>query len=411
MKAVKSFTVFLVVLYVAVLLLPSSVSAGISAKERFRLIGAQVESDNLTGSALYSKLCETEGNIVISPYSIGMAMTMATAGASGGTRDEMAKVMHQSLPEGEMDKAAGLLHHTINNISAKEVVLETANGLCLTLHGTIVSPDYKKLIKDTYYAELFTADNVGPINSWVDRKTHGKIKKILESFSPNSVCVLLNAVYFKGDWAAKFDKKQTYDDYFHTEDGGKIKVKMMKQSSDFQLLKEKDYQVLSMPFNGKKIRFLALLPNKGVKLSELEKKLTGKEIVDIVRKVKCSRPGKVLAMIPRFKVSYKASLIDSFKSLGMQKPFSFKESDFGRLLGKKDAVGVVRISQIQHKAYLEINEEGGKAAAATAVGIELKCAMPSPSRPSVFKADRPFLFFITDIITNSILFMGRYSQP
>ena len=382
-------------------------NAGELLKAKHQDIKQQVLSNNLTGLDLYGKLKNRKGNIVISPYSIGTAMTMTLAGADGETRTEMAKVMHQAMGDKPMNTAVGDLHKKINTLAGKNFTLETANGLCLTLNSKLVSDSYKKLLKEDYYAELFTAANVDPVNAWVKKKTHDKIPKILNSLSAGSVCVLLNAVYFKGLWASQFKEKQTRNAWFYCEGAKKKKVPMMNQSAEFALLENHNYKALSMPFKGKKVNFIIAMPVKDKKLADLEKILDDKQMSLMIKNLKKCRPIEVNITIPRFKIEYSADLIDPFKALGMQKAFSAKLADFGKITGRKDALGLIRIAKIKHKAFLEINEEGGEASATTAVEMKLECV----ARPRTFKADKPFMFFITDTVTDSILFMGRVTNP
>jgi len=374
-------------------------------REEKKNVDKQVSSNNITGLNLYKQLKEEKGNIVISPFSIGNAMTMALAGAEGDTRTEMAKVMHQEMDDIKMNQAAGNLHEVINMVAGNHVILESANGLCVT--SPIVSNAYKQLLQKDYSAELFNAGSVKPINEWVKKRTKGRIPNILDKLPANPVCVILNAVYFKGLWDSQFKKNRTSDSWFFPEAEKKVKVSMMTQKEDFKLLQNRNYQVLAMPFKGKKICFYILLPNEGHKLSDLEESITGEDISSILIRMKRQRTEEIDVFVPRFKIEYKTGLIDQYKTLGMEKPFSAEFADFGEITGQKNALGKIWIAVVKHKAFLEINEEGGEAAAATAVVLAEKSAV----RRDVFRADRPFLFFITDSVTDSILFMGRFSGP
>ena len=367
-------------------------------------ISMQVESNNATGLDLFEQLRAEKGNIVISPYSIGTAMSMALTGAEGSTRKEMADVMHQTMDDQALDRGVGALHQKINDLSGKDITIETVNALCLT--SDAVSKNYQMILKNSYSAELFKGRSVAPINEWVKKKTRGKIPKLLETLSNNSVCVILNAIYFKGLWADKFDKKRTKEERFTCEDSKQITVPMMHQYANFKIMGSGDFQIMEMPFAGKKVNLLLLLPRKNRTLKDLEKKMSFNEVQDLIKKMKRVRKVKVTVSLPRFKIEYKTSLVKPFLSLGMKKAFS-DEADFGKISGLKNRPGYMRISQIQHSAFIEINEDGGEAAAATAVAISSKCA----AMPRFFKADRPFLFFITDSETNSILFMGRVAKP
>lgn len=365
-----------------------------------------VSSNNDTGVALYKKLMNKEGNIVISPFSIGSAMSMTLAGAEGDTRKEMAGVMQQSLNDSKMGTAFSGLNRELEKVSnGKSVVFENANALAII--GGPVSPKYKDIIKSIYGGVLFSNAGVKEINAWVKKKTDNKIPEILEKLNPNSVCVLLNAVYFKGEWDAKFDKKRTLNLPFHCQGGKKIRVPMMRQQAKFKVVKRSDYQVLALPFKGEKVEFFIILPSERVALNKIEENINGKEIKSLISDFKGARPGKITLLLPRFKLEYDANLIPSFKDLGMKKAFSSKFADFGVISGGKNALGKLWITQIQHKACFEIDEEGGTGAASTAVEIATKSAF----RKQYFRVDRPFMFLIVDLNTDSILFMGRIQNP
>jgi serpin B len=366
-----------------------------------------VKSNNATGLDLYSKLRTKKGNIVISPYSIGTAMTMALAGADGGTAKEMSAVMHQNLAYKKMNIAAGDLYKKLNSLNSKDITLETANGLCL-VKPDLVSSFYKNLLRKYYFAELFSAKNVKPVNDWVNDKTHGKIPKILNTLPGNTLCVILNAIYFKGLWASQFKKTSTFDADFFLENGKKIKTPMMHQSGKFPMTKNNDFSALEMPFKGKRLSFIIILPGKGAKLADFEKTFDMSKATSIIAALKKNKnPAKVDIAVPKFKIDYDTELKPPFMQLGMKEAFSAKLADFGKLTGVKNRPGLVWIAQIKHKAFIEINEEGGEAAAATAVVMRLKCASVSKS----FTADRPFLFLIKDTATDSILFLGRVANP
>jgi len=368
---------------------------------------SQVNANNSTGVDLYYKLNSKKGNIVISPYSIGTAMSMALAGAEGTTETEMKAVMHQKLLFGKMNSAAGNLHKTLNSLNGEGITLETANGLCV-VNNAMVCDSYKKVLQKDYSAELFFADNVKPINEWVDKKTKGKIPEILNSLPANSVCVILNAIYFKGLWENQFKKSSTSDADFFLGNGKKIKTPMMRQSDKFAMIAKKDFSAVELPFKGKYLSFIAILPPESAKFADFEKSFSSEKAESIIASLKkIKHPDKIDIAIPKFKIEYDAELVSPFLQLGMKDAFSAKLADFGRLTGKKNRPGLVWISQIKHKAFIEINEEGGEAAAATAVVMQLKCAIMRRR----FIANRPFLFLIKDNKTDSILFLGRVVNP
>ncbi len=368
-----------------------------------------VAAHNATGWQLYRALREEGKNLVISPWSIGAAMAMARAGARGETETEMANVLHLDLPREQLNNAQPALTGRLNRFEEVEAIqLNTANGLCLTLEGQMVSNTYKTLLQEKYDAEMFQAHDVGPINAWVAEKTNRKIEKILDRLSPYSLCVLLNAVYFKGLWAEQFDEEQTRNAPFHLTDEKSVTVPMMNQREDFVVTKLDGARAIRLPYKDDSLALVVILPDEVGGLDALEEALTPETLSQTLDDLDTGRAVKVMLSLPRFTVESDAELSAPFKSLGMQRAFSSERADFGGIIGKEDAEGVVWISQIKHKAVIEVNEEGSEAAAATAVEMRMT---GMPVEPERFIADRPFLFLLTDRVTGAVLFLGRVVNP
>ena len=369
-----------------------------------------IESYNKTALQLYRELKEESQNLVISPYSIGTAMAMALSGARGDTKKEMMKVLNQTVPRKRMDSAnAKILDKMSRFQKEKDVVLLTANALCLTPDGALVHQGYKTLLNTRYHAEIFRAQNVDPINAWVAKKTHGKIDKILEKLSGNSVCVLLNAIYFKGFWASQFDKKLTRPAKFYTMEDKALSVPMMHQTAEYSVAKHDDFMAVAMPYKVDSLAMVIILPKERKGLSKVEHKLSAEIVQSVLSDLERKKPTKVMLSLPRFKIEFGASLIPSFQSNGMQLAFSPKNADFGGITGRDNALGLIWIAQIQHKAFLEVNEEGSEAAAVTAVEFVTKSVHRIIR--SRFQVDHPFLFLLVDKTTNAILFMGCVNNP
>ena len=368
-----------------------------------------VAAHNATGWQLYRALREEGKNLVISPWSIGAAMAMARAGARGETETEMANVLNLDLPREQLNDAQPALTSCLNRFEEVEAIqLNTANGLCLTLEGHMVSDAYKTLLQEKYDAELFQAQDVGPINAWVADKTNGKIEKLLDRLSPLSVCVLLNAVYFKGLWAEQFDAEQTRDAPFHLTAEKSVTVPMMNQRADFVVTKLEGARAIRLPYKDESLALVVILPDEIGGLDAIEEKLTPDVLSQTLDELNTGTAGKVIISLPRFKVESDAGLIEPFQALGMQLAFSSERANFGGVIGREDAQGIVWISQIKHKAMIEVNEEGSEAAAATAVEMRMT---GMPVEPERFIADRPFLFLLTDRVTGAVLFLGRVVNP
>ena len=393
----------------AVALAASALKAEDAPKRPAEPSGNLIDAFNVSGFDIYKKLAaaKKDENVVVSPYSVGMAMSMVLAGARSGTEREMAKVLRQKPPREKMSAAcAALLDHSNSLSDGETTVLKVANALCLTKLGDMVSPSYKKLLQDKYRAELFTAKDTGMINKWVSEKTNGKIKKILYVLNPLSVCVLLNAVYFKGDWENKFEERNTGLADFFSAKGETVKAYMMRQTGMFRLLERETFSVLEMPYVGGKLSMLILLPKKKGGLAELEKKIDANLVATLLSATAKTSTRELRLSIPVFEVKHGYDLIPIFKSLGMELPFG-EAADFSGIAPN----GGVFISQIQHKAYLKVDEEGSEAAAVTAVVVYVGIGDDSPPPPPAFTADHPFIFMIVDRTAGTVLFLGRLADP
>lgn len=350
---------------------------------------------------LYRELGSQEGNIFFSPYSVSSALGMTYAGARGKTAKEMAGVLHFDLSQAELHSAFKNLNEELSTTAQKTgQKLNIANALALTRGN--VSDEFKSLLRVNYSAEIFSG-GLNVINDWVKRKTEGKIEKILEQLSPNSVCVLLNAIYFKGVWKSQFEKTSTHDAFFNISPDKKAKVPFMYQKGDFRILREKDFQALSMPYKGENMSMVVFLPKDKHGLAALESQFTIQNLKEWLDKLDRQMAQKVKLYVPKFKLETKYDLLSPFQKMGMKDAFE-QAADFSGMGWKK---GDLWISQIKHRAFVEVNEEGTEAAGATAVEMQTKSMDQTP----VFRADHPFAFIIRDNQNNSILFMGRMVNP
>ncbi len=361
------------------------------------------KGNQATAGDFYQQLAATQGNIFFSPYSVSSALAMVTSGARGDTEAEMRKVLHFELPQAGIPDAFSQLHAAMLKANGNGgPKLHIANALCQT--GKTVNADYRKLLKDGYNAEIFSGD-LAAINDWVKKQTQGKIEKILEQLSPNSACVLLNAIYFKGDWALAFDKELTAKSPFHLGDGTSTEVEMMRNEKNYRLLTIPGARLLEIPYTGNSMSMVVILPDAVDGLAALEKQCTADNLSQWLAQLQQAPSPKTRLFLPKFKLETSYDLIPTCRALGMTKAFNFATADFSGILGKP---GDLCISQIKHKAVIEVNESGTEAAAATAVDIEFRSM---PQKPLEFRADHPFLFLIREHSTDSILFMGHLSNP
>ena len=364
-----------------------------------------VKGNNAFAVNLYRELSASEGNLFFSPYGISSALGMTFFGARENTAKEMKGALNFELEQTQLHAAFKKLNQELVASARKAAQkLTIANGLCLT--GGDVSEEFKALLNGNYDAEVF-AGGLDKINGWVKHKTEGKIEKILESLDPDSVCVLLNAIYFKGTWESQFEKGSTRDAPFKVSSGKHVTVPLMYQKGGFRILEMWDFQAASIPYKGKQMSMVILLPRDEEGLTNLEKQLTdGVSMQNWLVQLDKAPVQEIEIYVPTFKLETDYNLVPSCKALGMTDAFVREKADF---TGMGWQNGQLWISQIKHKAFVEVNEEGTEAAAATAVGA-IAISAELELHP-VFRADHPFLFIIRDNATGSILFMGRMVDP
>jgi serpin B len=361
---------------------------------------------------LYDKLDAGDGNLFFSPFSISTALAMTSGGARGETARQMAQVLQFSLPAEELHPAFAELGSELKALQATgNVQIDVANSLwpqsgfpmrqkylafCEKYYGTSINPvDYKEHAEDARKK----------INDWVEDKTHKKIVDLLKPGVLNAATrlVLVNAIYFKGDWAKPFKAAQTHDEPFHVTAGTDVKAPLMQQTESFGYAEFPDLQVLELPYASNELSMVVLLPRKVDGIGSLEKQLTTENLILWTDKLE---EQKVHVFLPKFTATSEFSLRGTLSGMGMTDAFT-GNADFSGMDGKKDLF----ISDVIHKAYVKVDEEGTEAAAATAVIVRFG-AMPPPAPPTpTFRADHSFLFFIRDNRTGSILFLGRVTNP
>lgn len=361
-----------------------------------------VSGNNDFAVQLYRQLSASPGNLFFSPYSISSALGMVYAGARENTAKEIRNTMRFAFDQAQLNAAFKSLNRDMTIVTRRGgAKLNIANGLCLT--GSNVSREFKNTLKESYDAEIFSG-GLEEVNGWVKNKTEGKIPTILEKLDPNSVCVILNAIYFKGMWESGFAKDRTFDAPFEVVPGTKVTVPLMYQKNDFRFLGEQGFSALSLPYKGNGLSMVILLPEAADGLAGLEKQLTAASLASWLERLDKRPPRTIEVFLPRFKFETGYDLVPPFLKMGMNAAFG-ASADFGGMGWKK---GDLWISQIRHKAFVEVNEEGTEAAAATAVEMVTKAAVP---HDPVFRADHPFLFLIRENRTGAVLFVGRAVDP
>lgn len=382
-----------------------------------------VAQNNLFAFDLYGKLRAREGNLFFSPYSISTALAMTYAGARGNTDTQMAKVLHfatvpsetvpakKTLARTQFHSAFGTIVKDLNARGEKGGYELTVANALWGQKGYGFLEEFLHLVKANYDGQLSEVDFMKAaesarktINAWVEKKTNNKIKDLIGRGALDRMTrlVLTNAIYFKGNWDRQFKEDRTKDAPFTLLSGDKVDVPMMNQKAEFRYVEAEVFQALELPYVDNELSMIILLPKELDGLPEFEKELTIEDLSACLGKL---RNREVIVSIPRFKMTSRFGLASVLKSMGMADAFSPGRADFSGMNGKKDLF----ISAVIHKAYVDVNEEGTEAAAATAV--TMKVTSIGPTQIPVFRADHPFLFLIRDNLSESILFIGRVTDP
>ncbi|MHC5724337.1 MAG: serpin family protein [Nostoc sp.] len=373
-----------------------------------------VESSNKFGFKLFSEVLKNdrgENNVFISPLSVAIALAMTYNGASGTTQLAMAKTLELqgvNLPEINSSYAAAL-KQLLNNPDG-EVQLNIANSLWAN-QDVSFAPDFLQRTQYFYQAKVSNLnfqDAAAPsiINNWVKENTNGKITDIVGSIQPNDALFLISAIYFKGKWSQEFDKSQTAQYPFYITSGKQKQYPMMSQSGNYGYYESNQFQAVSLPY-GKdgKFSFYIFLPKQNSNLNAFYQNLNVENWEKWMTQFNTQQG---FIRLPRFQTDYEVKLNDALKTLGMEEAFS-KNANFSGM-GKGNNFD---ISEVNHKTFLEVNEEGTEAAAVTSVrvGLTLTAAIYDIQPPFQMIVDRPFFCAITDNQTGSVLFMGSVIDP
>lgn len=377
-----------------------------SAESANELTTKLARANNQFGLALYQKIRETEtGNIFIAPYSVSSALAMTWAGATGETATEMSDVLGLTPLADQAESAFSAAATSLGGVDSVE--MNIANSLWPSTQFAL-EPDYRTRMKSYFDVEIESLDYVTQtdasrqrINQWVERETREKIKDLITpgAIDPMTMMVLVNAIYFKGNWASQFDPALTSDGLFKNVDCKAQVVKMMHQKREFLYTEIEDVKILEMPYIGDRLAMTILLPPDMKSLASLEKSLTVEKLDSWLKQM---RSVKVAVSIPKFTETWGTTDVTSaLKSLGIKRAFT-GQAEFTRMT----AGGGINIDMVLHKTFIEVNEEGSEAAGATAVVMRKTAVI----RPLTFTADHPFLYMIRDRQSGMILFMGRLME-
>lgn len=367
-----------------------------------------VESQTAFGLALFEALQEESptGNVLISPASVAIALSMVYNGAAGDTQAEMAEVLRiQGIDLADLNQGNQVLQRYLTNADPA-VELAIANSLWVN-QELPVRPEFIESMTDLYGAEVAGLDFTDPnakniINGWVSDMTRDRIPTIVDNIDPDQLMFLINAIYFKGDWATAFDESLTTDRPFSLADGTEIQHPAMRQQGDFLYLETDQLQAISLPYGDGTLSFEVILPAEGLSLESLYETLTPTQWQDWMNQSR-SRPGTL--QLPRFQFTYEADLIPALKALGLETAFT-DAADFSGLTTIEAA-----INQVRHKTFIDVTEEGTEAAAVTSIGVVATSMPAEPEQPFVMEVDRPFLVAIRDRPTGTLLFLGSVVDP
>ena len=319
-------------------------------------------------------------NVIISPLSIYQVLSLLSNGAKESTLSEMLSVLGSS----SLDELNDINYKILSKISSFSTI-DIANA---------VMTRFKPLenfcsVADKYLAPMESLESVEQINEWCKEKTHGKIEKIIEQLSPETIMILLNAVYFKGEWINQFDKYFTKKLPFYNLSKNEIKVDTMLQIDHFRYFSNKEIQAIELPFQKDFMSAIIILPSEKIEINSFIKNNLAKKnyLTDIINKLDYA---KVHLELPKFEVTFEETLNHVIKKLGMKKIFNSLEADLSGLYNRKGLF----VSKVIHKTYLKVNEEGTEAAAVTLVEVDEASMAGEEEIIHEMKVNRPFLFLL-----------------
>ena len=364
-----------------------------------------VEADNTFGLELFQRINETEEeNFMISPLSVSLALAMTYNGAENETKTAMEEALKVSgLTTDEINQSYKTLTDALLNIDTK-VTLETAQSIWYK-EGFTVLEDFKTVNQTYYDAEVneldfSRSDAKDIINEWIEDKTHDKIKDMISEVSPEHVMFLINAIYFNGEWRSEFDTDNTSKKTFKINDDQSIEVDMMQKEDSVSYTTNDLFAAIEMPYGRGNFNMVVLLPNEDVSCSDIASELTVENWNNWMESFYMVSDMDI--WLPKFKSEYEIKLNDVLSAMGMKIAFT-NTADFSGING----TGEIYIDYVQHNTFIDVNEKGTEAAAATVVAI-FETAIPSTPQ---FHAIRPFIYAITEKETGAILFIGKIVEP
>ena len=368
-----------------------------------------IKADNAMGFELFREvyLLSEEDNLMISPLSVSYALGMTYNGAAGTTLEAFNDVLHLGeLTSVEVNESYQDLMDQMLNLDDK-VEFSIANSIWYRLGFQVLS-EFINTNKEYFDAEVKEVDFSDPqsvevINQWIEEKTNDKIKDMLDQIPADAAMYLINAIYFNAPWKYEFEKGDNYQGDFNLEDGTKYQTEFMRISGNFQYTTNEDFIAVELPYGDSTFSMVVMLPTSGKDISEFVSSL---EFDKWDTWFGNSRFTGVQVDLPKFKYEFKKLLNDPLINLGLGVAFSEFDADFTRI----NPDGNLFISRVIHQTFIDVQEEGTEAAAATIVEISLTSAGGGGS-PIYFKADQPFLYLIKENSTGAIVFIGKVGKP
>lgn len=374
-----------------------------------------VDGNNAFAFALYRQAVSGDDNVFFSPYSISLALAMAYAGAEGDTEAEMGDALRYHLSQDRLHPAFNYLDQQLAT-RGQDARGKDEDGFRLNVvnaawgqEGYPFLSEYLDVLARNYGAGLRILDFVGnpegsrnTINDWVEEQTEERIQDLIPQGAIDELTrlVLTNAVYFNAAWESQFEEGATSDAPFHLLDGTETEVPMMRQMASFGHYRGSNYHAVELPYDGREISMVVLVPDRGEFdrfESDLDHELV-REAIDNLERT------EVRFSMPRFSIESTLDLKAALSAMGMQQAFDPRVADFSGM----DDTRELYISDVLHKAFVDVDEDGTEAAAATAVVVGTTSA---PLDPVEVTLDRPFIFLIRDMETNTTLFIGRVTDP
>ena len=368
---------------------------------------ALIESGNSFAFDIFNRVLESAGeneNVMISPLSISYALSMTVNGANGETRDDMIEALRlKGISVDAINNSYKNLTRALLSVD-KRVLMSIANSVWIENDFT-VKKTFTDILTDFYDADAKTFDindasAPDKINTWIEDNTNGLIKKMIDKLNDNTVMLLINAIYFKGKWKSQFDESKTIPMPFYKSAGNQINVPMMKQKTDFNIFAGNGFTMAEFPYGQGNFVMDVILPDEPGGLSSAIASLSDDNYTAWLNQM---NERETDVSFPRFKYGFKKKLKDVLTDMGMGIAFT-DAADLSNITDMYDLL----INDVTHQTFIETNEEGTEAAAATVVDIGVTSMPPAAL---VFKMDHPFIYIIRESTTNSIIFMGRVADP